>query len=118
MAGRIRTTLEVEAVPPRGAALQFDQVGGDGGGDRIRVFGLFLALVLLLGAFALHELGAVDRVSTDIRDRWLQSTRVLGDLNNYTSDARAAEASRLLARSPAQQADVDRQIAELNRSIQ
>jgi len=82
-----------------------------------KVFVLFLALVILLGFFAVEELGAVNKVSAEIRDRWLQSTRVLGDLNNYTSDARAAEASRLLARDAAQRAAVDRQIDDLNRAI-
>jgi signal transduction histidine kinase len=82
-----------------------------------KVFVLFLALVILLGFFSVAELGAVNKVSSEIRDRWLQSTRVLGDLNNYTSDARAAEASRLLARDGAQRAAVDRQIADLNRAI-
>jgi len=83
----------------------------------IKVFVLFLALVILLGFFAVEELGAVNKVSAEIRDRWLQSTRVLGDLNNYTSDARAAEASRLLARDVAQRDAVDQQIDDLNRSI-
>jgi signal transduction histidine kinase len=82
-----------------------------------KVFVLFLALVILLGFFSVEELGAVNKVSAEIRDRWLQSTRVLGDLNNYTSDARAAEASRLLARDAAQGAAVDRQIGDLNRAI-
>jgi signal transduction histidine kinase len=82
-----------------------------------RVFVLFLALVLLLGLFAVQELGAVNQVSAEVRDRWLQSTRVLGDLNNYTSDARAAEASRLLAQTAAQRAAVDRQIAALDSQV-
>jgi signal transduction histidine kinase len=82
-----------------------------------KVFVLFLALVVLLGFFSVQELGAVNKVSAEIRDRWLQSTRVLGDLNNYTSDARAAEASRLLARDAAQRTAVDRQINDLNRAI-
>jgi signal transduction histidine kinase len=78
---------------------------------------LFLLLVLLLGLFALQELGAVNHVSAEIRDRWLESTRLLGDLNNYTSDARAAEASRLLAQSPAQASDIDHDIAGLRRTV-
>jgi two-component system OmpR family sensor kinase len=82
-----------------------------------RVFVLFLSLVMLLGFFSIQELGAVNKVSAEIRDRWLQSTRVLGDLNNYTSDARAAEASRLLARDAGQRAIVDAQIDQLNRTI-
>jgi signal transduction histidine kinase len=82
-----------------------------------KVFVLFLALLMLLGFFSVEELGEVNKVSAEIRDRWLQSTRVLGDLNNYTSDARAAEASRLLARDDAQRAAIDQQIDGLNRAI-
>ena len=63
------------------------------------VFLLFLILVSILGVFSIRELRAVNQVSTEIRDRWLQSTRILGDLNNYSSDDRAAEANRLLART-------------------
>lgn len=81
------------------------------------VFLLFLMLVLVLGAFSIQELRAVNQVSAEIRDRWLQSTRVLGDLNNYTSDARAAEASRLLAQNSAQKAAVEREIETLDRQI-
>ncbi len=81
------------------------------------VFLLFLFQISVLGAFAIQELAAVDRTSTEIRQRWLPSTRALGDLNNYTSDARAAEASRLLARSPAQIAAAERELAGLARAI-
>ena len=81
------------------------------------VFALFLLLVSVLGAFSISELRAVDQVSEKIRDRWLQSTRVLGDLNNSTSDMRAAEASRLLAQTPAQAASVEGQIRQLDRAV-
>ncbi|QUD85973.1 sensor histidine kinase [Phenylobacterium montanum] len=81
------------------------------------VFLLFLVLVAILGAFSVSELRDVNRVSAEIRDRWLQSTRALGDLNNYTSDARAAEASRLLAHSDPQKAEMDREIVEIDRQV-
>lgn len=81
-------------------------------------FALFLALNLLLGGFAIYELHNVNQVSSVIRDRWLQSVRVLGDLNNFTSDFRAAEATSILATTPdeIQQAKsgvdlLDRQVA-------
>jgi two-component system OmpR family sensor kinase len=81
------------------------------------VFLLFLVLMLILGAFAIDELRAVNQVSAEIRERWLQSTRVLGDLNNFTSDARAGEASRLLAHGAIQRRAVDQQLEELNRQV-
>jgi two-component system, OmpR family, sensor kinase len=52
---------------------------------------------MLLGLFSVGTLDYIDGISAEIRDRWLQSTRLLGDLNNSTSDFRAAEGSVLLA---------------------
>ena len=57
----------------------------------------FVILVLVLGLLGVRQLSLVNNASSDIRDRWLQSTQVIGDLNNYTSDYRAAEASYLLS---------------------
>jgi signal transduction histidine kinase len=81
------------------------------------VFTLFLVQISLLGAFAISELEAVDRSSVEIRERWLQSTRVLGDLNNFTSDARAAEADRLLALNRAQIAAAEAELLTLRGEI-
>lgn len=81
------------------------------------VFLCLLSLLLFLGLLSVNELGDVDRASADIRDHWLQSTRILGDLNNYTSDYRAAEASHLLASSPEMTAGVEHDIVELDREI-
>lgn len=60
----------------------------------------FVLLGLLLGAvglLSLRWLGDVNAASVEIRDRWLQSSRLLGDLNNATSDFRTAEADFLLS---------------------
>ncbi len=81
------------------------------------VFLLFALLIAILAAFSIIELRAVNQVSVEIRDRWLQSTRLLGDLNNFTSDARAAEASRLLAQTNAQRQEVDDQARKLDQLI-
>lgn len=84
---------------------------------RLRLSGafvLFLLLALTLGLFSIVELGKVNQVSADIRDRWLQSTRALGDLNNFTSDYRAAEAGSLLSSTPEQRAETGRELAELD----
>jgi len=76
-----------------------------------------LSLLVFLGLFSLNELGSVNEVSVDIRDHWLQSTRVLGDLNNYTSDYRAAEASHLLAATPQAMSSIDREVTSLETQI-
>src|SRR5580704_6899263 len=65
------------------------------------VFFFFFLLVLVLGLFSIGRLSDFNRVSSDIRDRWLPNTRQLGDLNNFTSDFRAAEGRYLLSATPA-----------------
>jgi signal transduction histidine kinase len=58
-----------------------------------------------------------NNVSADIADLWLPNTRVLGDLNNYTSDFRAAEGSILLSSDAADSAALERELIELDRTI-
>ena len=52
------------------------------------------------GLVGLLRLDDFNKESSDISDRWLKSTRYLGDLNNYTSDFRAMEGNFLLAPRP------------------
>ena len=80
-------------------------------------FYLFLFLVIFLGVFNIASLTDFNGVADQIRDRWLPSTRFLGDLNNYTSDFRAAEGALLLASSPADIAASEREMDELDRNI-
>ncbi|MBY0579283.1 MAG: MCP four helix bundle domain-containing protein [Burkholderiales bacterium] len=81
------------------------------------VFLLFLLLVAGLGAFSIKQLSDFNKVSGEIRNRWLQTTRILGDLNNFTSDFRSAEGSYLLSSNPAEIAASDQEMASLDRSI-
>jgi signal transduction histidine kinase len=64
------------------------------------IFALLFLLVISLGVFGIERLGDVNRASEEIRDHWLQDARILGDLNNYMSDYRTAEATRLLSNTP------------------
>jgi hypothetical protein len=57
----------------------------------------FFLLTIILGLFSIGRLTDFNRVSADVRDLWLPNTRFLGDLNNFTSDFRAAEGTNLLA---------------------
>lgn len=87
---------------------------------QVRVSGafvLFLLISLTLGLFGIWELGQLNRVSALVRDRWLESTRLLGDLNNFTSDYRAAEASYLLSATPAERSEIDHELAELDGQV-
>ncbi len=81
-------------------------------------FVLFLMLVLVLGLFSIRQLGMVNHVSSDIRNRWLQSTRIIGDLNNYTSDYRAAEASYILSTDERVTQNLDAGLDRLSSSIE
>ena len=81
------------------------------------VFLLFFLLVVVLGLFSIWRLSNFNRLSADVAELWLPNTRVLGDLNNFTSDFRAIEGSNLLSSDPAETAETERQMAGLDRSI-
>jgi two-component system, OmpR family, sensor kinase len=81
------------------------------------VFLLFFLLVVVLGLFSIWRLSNFNRLSTDVAQVWLPNTRVLGDLNNFTSDFRAIEGSDLLSSDPAEIVATERQMADLDRSI-
>jgi two-component system, OmpR family, sensor kinase len=81
------------------------------------VFLLFFLLVVVLGLFSIWRLSNFSRLSADVAEVWLPNTRVLGDLNNFTSDFRAIEGSDLLSADPSELAATERQMAELDRLI-
>ena len=64
------------------------------------VFLVFFLLVCVLGSFSIWRLSNFNRLSADVAEVWLPTTRVLGDLNNFTSDFRAIEGSNLLSTEP------------------
>jgi two-component system, OmpR family, sensor kinase len=81
------------------------------------VFLVFFLLVVVLGLFSIWRLSNFNRLSADVAELWLPTTRVLGDLNNFTSDFRAIEGSNLLSSDSSELAATERQMAELDRSI-
>ena len=81
------------------------------------VFLVFFLLVVVLGMFSIWRLSNFNRLSADVAEVWLPNTRVLGDLNNFTSDFRAIEGSNLLLTDPAEIAATEKAMAELDRSI-
>jgi two-component system, OmpR family, sensor kinase len=81
------------------------------------VFLFFFLLVIVLGLFSLSRLSNFNRVAENIADLWLPNTRVLGDLNNFTSDFRAVEGSNLLASDPSEIAATEKEMEQLDRSI-
>jgi len=81
------------------------------------VFLFFFLLVVILGLFSISRLSNFNSLSADIAELWLPNTRVLGDLNNFTSDFRAIEGSNLLSSEPAQIPATEKEMEELDRSI-
>jgi len=81
------------------------------------VFIFFFLLIIFLGMFSIARLRDFNDVSAGIADLWLPTTRVLGDLNNFTSDFRAAEGSDLLSSNASELAAIEMEMVELDRSI-
>jgi two-component system, OmpR family, sensor kinase len=81
------------------------------------VFLLVLLVVVVLGAFSIWRLTDYYTFSAEIQDRFFRSTQYIGDLNNFTSDFRAAEGTGLLAAGPAQMAANENEREELDRRI-
>ena len=81
------------------------------------VFLFLFLLVLVLGLESLSSLSFVNEASAQIRDRWLPSTRALGDLNNLTTDFPAAETAIVHVGNAPDRAAIERQIAALDRGI-
>jgi two-component system, OmpR family, sensor kinase len=87
---------------------------------RAKLTVVFLFLLLLLMVLGLESLGSLRHFNDDaaeMRDRWLPSTRALGDLNNLTTDYPAAEDALRRADARADREVVARQLAELDRGI-
>ena len=78
---------------------------------------LLLVQAIVLGVFSIARLGDVNNVSEEIRGRWLQDTRLLGDLNNYMSDYRAGEGTYLLSHTGPELSASARELAQLDARV-
>ncbi len=81
------------------------------------VFIFFFLLIFFLGMLSIARLRDFNNVSADIADVWLPNTRVLGDLNNFTSDFRAAEGNNLLSSNATESDAIEREMIDLDRAI-
>jgi signal transduction histidine kinase len=81
------------------------------------VFLFFFLLVTVLGLFSIERLSEFNRSSADVRDIWLPSTRFIGDLNNFTSDFRAAEGRHLLSSTSTESAASKKDIEDLGQAV-
>jgi two-component system, OmpR family, sensor kinase len=87
---------------------------------RARLYSVFVFLFLLiigLGTLGVARLSEVNRMSEVIRNHWLRDTRILGDLSNYMSDYRTAEATRLLSSTPLEFAASEKELANLHATV-
>ncbi len=80
-------------------------------------FLLLFATIVTLGIVSVWSLRSSNEASTGVRDRWLPNTRLLGDLNNFTSDYRTAEADILLASNDAARAATLHELQALDQQI-
>lgn len=78
---------------------------------------LLFAAIACVGMFGLGRLETFNHESSDIRERWLKSTRYVGDLTNFTSDFRAAEGAFLLAPKDVESTAMKRETAALDAAI-
>ena len=81
------------------------------------VFFIFLLLVIVLGLLSIERLRGFNLVSTEIRDHWLQDTRILGALHDKTSDFRAAEGSHVLSSGAAETMAREKELQDLDNLI-
>jgi len=87
---------------------------------RVRLYSvvaLLFMLVIGLGVFGFARLSAVNHMSEVIRNHWLRDTRILGDISNYMSDFRTAEATRLLSSTAPESDASEKEIAALGATV-
>lgn len=78
---------------------------------------ILFATIVLLGVASVWSLRNSNEVSNDVDVRWLPNTRLLGDLNNFTSDYRTAEADSLLATNQKEEAQALHDIQVLGQEV-
>jgi len=83
----------------------------------IAAFLLLFAIIIGFGLVGLMRVDEFNRESSAIRERWLKSTRYLGDLNNFTSDFRALEATVLISPTADQSQSLSTETAKLDDEI-
>ena len=87
---------------------------------RARLSLLFCGLfgtVVVLGLASAWSLNHSNEIATHVRNIWLPNVRLIGDLNNFTSDYRTAEANCLLAASSSELDSSLRAIALLDQAV-
>jgi len=64
------------------------------------IFSIMVFTISFLGYFSISQLDRLNSNSENIKDKWLLSTKILGDINSDISNFRLAELSHILSNSP------------------
>ncbi len=83
----------------------------------LAAFGIVLTLVCGLGATALDRLAAIDRHAADIRDHWLPSTGVQGQILSTIQQIRLQEARYSLALTDGDRQQIKQGITAENKAL-
>ena len=54
----------------------------------LTAFSLLLAIMAMMGLFAVEKMGEVDQISGEMRSRWLPQAQAMGDIHTYLSQYR------------------------------
>jgi two-component system, OmpR family, sensor kinase len=78
---------------------------------------LFVAAVVLVRSLSLGSLADVDIASSEIRNRWLESIQILGNLRHHVARVRTEEAELLLGNAQDKSNDVDHYVVLASQDI-
>eukprot|EP01037_Dinobryon_pediforme_P011223 gene11223-11306_t len=65
----------------------------------LTAFSLLLAIMAVMGLFAVQKIGEVDALSAEMRSRWLPAAQTLGDIHTYLSQYRIKQGDMIDAPS-------------------
>src|SRR5271166_4038515 len=69
---------------------------------------LFIAAVIVVRSLSLGSLADVDSASSEIRNRWLESVQILGNLRHHVARTRTEEAELLLGGAQVKSNELER----------
>jgi len=77
-----------------------------------------ISLTLLLGLFAIHQMGEMDKATKDVTGNWMPSIRFLATANTDTSDFRTAELQHILSTDASQMSRYERDMRDEQQAIE
>ena len=83
----------------------------------LAAFAVLLAVMGAIGAFSLTKIGAVNDVATEMRDRALPASQMIGDIHAYTSQLRIKQRDHLEATAPERKAKQEKLIRNARNAI-